>query len=371
MQIIVNFLIKQDDSRIFETELILKKLLMKSILTLFSALLLLGSCSQNPRNYVSLSGKITNANEFKKITISNRTGYSKEISINDNGTFRDTLHIKEGLYRFSDGNEVGTIYLKNGNLISFTLNTEAFDETLKFEGDDADQSNFMIANSLLQETYLTVDIFDSTETEFSEAIQNLTAAYDSLKTEYKQLDTTYFEEQDKNFKSMLKSYKGYFMKKLEIRKLLPKGTLSPVFSNYENFKGGTSSLRDFKGKYVYVDIWATWCGPCKVEFPYLKKLEAKYHDKNIAFVSISVDDARRSGTIEKAKDAWKSMVSEKKLTGVHLFTGTGWKADFIEQYKVDGIPRFILLAPDGTIVSADAPRPSSKKLLVLFDKLGI
>jgi thiol-disulfide isomerase/thioredoxin len=351
--------------------LFLHQQFMKYVLTLFSVLLLFGSCSQNPKNYVTLSGKITNANEFKKITISNRTGYSKEITINDNGTFRDTLHIKEGLYRFSDGNEVGTIYLKNSNTISFTLDTKAFDETLRFEGDDADQSNFMIANSLLQEAYLTIDIFDSTETEFSEAIQNLTAAYDALKTEYKQLDNTYFEKQDKNFKSMLKSYKGYFMKKLEIRKILPKGTLSPVFSNYENYKGGTSSLSDFKGKYVYIDIWATWCGPCKVEFPYLKKLEAKYHDKNIAFVSISVDDARRSGTIEKAHEAWKTMVTEKKLAGVQLFTGTGWNTDFIEQYIVDGIPRFILLAPDGTIVNADAPRPSSKKLLVLFDKLGV
>lgn len=344
---------------------------MKSILTLFSALLLLGSCSQNPKDYVTLSGKITNANKFKKITISNRTGYSKEITINDNGTFGDTLHIKEGLYRFSDGNEVGTIYLKNGNSISFTLNTEAFDETLKFKGDDADQSNFMIANSLLQESYLTVDIFDSTETEFSKAIQNLTAAYDVLKTEYKQLDTAYFEEQDKNFKSMLKSYKEYFTRKLEIRQLLAKGTPSPMFTDYENHEGGTSSLSDFEGKFVYIDIWATWCGPCKVEFPYLKTLEASYRDKNIEFVSISVDDARRSGTIEKAHEAWKTMVSEKKLTGVQLFTGTGWKADFVQDYKVDGIPRFILIAPDGTIVNADAPRPSSKKLLALFDKLGI
>ena len=341
------------------------------MLTLFSGLLLLGSCSKTPKDYASLSGKITNANDSKKITISNRDGYSKEIKVNDNGTFSDTLHISEGMYRFFDGNEIGSIYLKKDNSISFTLDTKAFDETLKFEGDGADRSNFIIANSLLQESYLTEEIFDSTEAEFSKAFENLTAAYDSLKTEYKQLDAAYFEDQDRNFKSMEKSYKDYFMGKLEVRKLLARGTPSPVFSNYENYRGGTTSLSDFKGKYVYIDLWATWCGPCKVEIPFLKKLEAKYHDKNIEFVSISVDDARRSGTMEKAHDAWKTMVTEKKLTGVHLFTGSGWEADFVQDYKVNGIPRFIVIAPDGTIVNADAPRPSSKKLIVLFEELGI
>ena len=344
---------------------------MKSTLTLFSAILLFGSCSQAPKDYTTLSGKITNVNEFKNITISNRKGYTKNIKVNDNGVFSDTLHISDGIYQFSDGNEVGKIYLKNDNTISFTLDTKAFDETLKFEGDDADQSNFIITNSLLQETYLSEDLFDSTEAEFSKTFDKLEIAYEALKNDYKQLDVAYFENQDKDFKSMQKAYKNYFMDKLEMRKLFAKGTTSPTFSNYENHRGGTTSLSDLKGKYVYIDIWATWCGPCKVEIPFLKELESKYHNKNIEFVSISVDDDRRSGTMEKAHAAWKTMVTEKELTGVQLFTGSGWKADFVQDYKVNGIPRFLLIAPDGTIVDADAPRPSSKKLIVLFEELSI
>ena len=344
---------------------------MKSILSLFSAILLFGSCSKIPKDYATLSGKITNANDFKKITISNRDGYTKEIKVNDDGTFRDTLHISKGMYRFSDGSEVGTLFLKKGNTISFTLDTKAFDETLKFEGDDADQSNFLIANSLLLESYLSEDLFENSEAEFSKTFDKLKTAYDSLKNEYKHLDTAYFENRDNDFTSMQNAYKNYFIKKLEMRKVFAKGTMSPAFSNYENHRGGTTSLSDFKGKYVYVDIWATWCGPCKVEFPFLKKLESKYHNRNIEFVSISVDDARRSGTMKKAHDAWKKMVTEKKLTGVQLFTGNGWKADFVQDYKVKGIPRFILIAPNGTVVNADAPRPSSKKLITLFEELGI
>ena len=344
---------------------------MKSVFTLFLSVLLFGSCTETPKNYVSLSGKISNANEFKKITITNREGYKKEIKLSEDGTFSDTLNVKEGIYQFFDGNEVGRIYLKNDNTISFTLDTKAFDETLKFKGDDADRSNFIIANNLLQESYLSEELFDSSEAEFSKAFDKLEIAYNALKNEYKQLDAAYFENQDKDFKSMQKAYKDYFIEKLEMRKLFVKGTVSPTFSNYENHKGGTTSLSDFKGKYVYIDIWATWCGPCKVEIPYLKKIESKYQDRNIEFVSISVDDDRRSGTMEKAHTAWKKMVAEKELTGVQLFTGSGWKADFVQEYKVSGIPRFILIDPNGNIVDADAPRPSSKKLIVLFEELGV
>ncbi len=344
---------------------------MKPVFALLLSVLVFGSCTETPKNYVTLSGEITNFNEFKKITISNRDGYKKEIKLSEDGTFSDTLNVKEGLYQFFDGNEVGRIYLKNDNTISFTLDTKAFDETLKFEGDNADQNNFLIANSLLQERYLSEDLLDSSEAEFLKTFDKLEVAYDSLKNTYKTLNAAYFLEQDNDFISMQKAYKAYFMGKLEMRNFFAKGTVSPTFSNYENFSGGTTSLSDFKGKYTYIDIWATWCGPCKVEIPYLKKLESKYHDRNIEFVSISVDDDRRSGTMEKAHADWKKMVAEKELTGVQLFTGTGWNADFIQDYKVSGIPRFILIDPNGNIVDADAPRPSSKKLITLFEELGI
>ena len=83
---------------------------MKSFFTLLLSILILSSCTETPKNYVTLSGEITNFNEFKKITISNRDGYKKEIQVNDDGTFNDTLHIKEGLFTFFDGNEMGMIY---------------------------------------------------------------------------------------------------------------------------------------------------------------------------------------------------------------------------------------------------------------------
>ena len=92
---------------------------------------------------------------------------------------------------------------------------------------------------------------------------------------------------------------------------LEKGQPSPKFFNYQNYNGGTSSLDDFKGKYVYIDVWATWCGPCKAEIPHLQKVEEKYHGKNIEFVSISVDK-------ENAKETWRNMIADKEMGGVQL-----------------------------------------------------
>jgi thiol-disulfide isomerase/thioredoxin len=161
---------------------------------------------------------------------------------------------------------------------------------------------------------------------------------------------------DENFKKEL-------TEKFEKIKTLVKGKPSPKF-NYENHKGGTTSLDDLKGKFVYIDVWATWCGPCKREIPFLKEVEKKYHDKNIEFVSISIDD-------KKDYETWKNFVTEQQLGGVQLYADNAWQSQFVKDYAIEGIPRFILIDTESNIISADAPRPSDEKLIELFEELGI
>lgn len=144
-------------------------------------------------------------------------------------------------------------------------------------------------------------------------------------------------------------------------KAITEGSPSPIF-NYENHKGGTTALIDLKGKYVYIDVWATWCGPCLREIPALLQVEKDYHGKNIQFVSISIDEP-------KDYDKWKAMVIEKQLGGIQLMADNNWKSKFVEDYAIMGIPRFILIDPQGNIVSADAPRPSDPELRKTFDGL--
>jgi len=344
---------------------------MKKIFAVLALTLAIISCKSEPKDYVTLSGKIENVNDQKKITILNRTGFKKEITVNEDGTFNDTLRVVEGRYNFTDGNQYGSIYLKNNNESVFTVDAKDFDNTLTFAGDEADKNNFMITKVLLQGQYLSEDIFDGDEATFDKVFADLKSDLEELKAKHASIDSTFFGNEDKDFEMMYKSYKNYHTGKLALRQALPKGMVSPSFEEYENFAGGTTSLSDLKGKYVYIDVWATWCGPCKREIPSLKEVETKYHDKNIEFVSISVDDARRSGSDEKAHEAWKKMVAEKELGGIQLFSDNAWKSDFIQAYKINGIPRFILIDPEGNIVSPDAPRPSSDKLIELFDSLSI
>jgi len=157
-------------------------------------------------------------------------------------------------------------------------------------------------------------------------------------------------------------HKAEITKTYNILQKTAKGKNSPKFINYENYNGEKTSLDDLKGKYVYVDVWATWCGPCKKEIPFLKELEKQYHDKNIAFVSISIDKA-------KDIDKWKKMVKDKEMTGVQLFADNDWKSDFVKDYNIVGIPRFILIDPNSKIVSASALRPSNPDTRAYLDEL--
>ena len=147
-------------------------------------------------------------------------------------------------------------------------------------------------------------------------------------------------------------------------KQLSQGQPSPKFVGYDNYDGTKTSLEDLKGKYVYIDVWATWCGPCKAEIPYLKEVEEKYHGKNIHFVSISVDK-------QKDRDKWEAMVKEKELSGIQLFADNDFKSDFIKEYMITAIPQFMLLDPEGNIVRKNAPRPSDERLIALFESLDI
>jgi thiol-disulfide isomerase/thioredoxin len=121
---------------------------------------------------------------------------------------------------------------------------------------------------------------------------------------------------------------------------------------------------------MYIDMCASWCGPCIQQIPFLNSLEKEYHRKNIAFVSISTDESRRSGgSWDAAENKWRKFVKDKQLTGTQLWAGQD--NAFQQAYQINSIPRFILIDPEGNIVNANAPRPSEPRLKELFTSLGI
>jgi thiol-disulfide isomerase/thioredoxin len=114
-------------------------------------------------------------------------------------------------------------------------------------------------------------------------------------------------------------------------------------------------MKDFKGKVIFIDVWATWCGPCKEQIPHLKELEKEYrNNKNIVFVGISLDRA-------KDKQKWANLIQKEKLPGVQLLDDMG--SAFGRKYGITSIPRFLLIDKQGNWKEVRCPRPESKKQL--------
>lgn len=337
---------------------------MKKIIYVLSIALATIACNEEaPKDYVTLSGTITNQSSDSLI-VRSRT-FSKKINVNPDGTFSDTLKIETGNYNLFDGNESTTMYLKNGFDLLITLDTKQFDETLSYSGVGAEPNNYLAAKSLKQEAvFENESMYDLEKPMFDQKVNEINESFKSLLATVENLDSTFMADQLKGIDGFTNYISSSYEEKQYLKTVLAKGEVSPKFVNYENNNGEKTSLDDLEGKYVYIDVWATWCGPCKAEIPFLKEVEKAYHGKNIEFVSISIDAA-------KDHDKWKAMIIEKELGGIQLFADGDWKSQFVQDYKISGIPRFILVDPQGNIVSADAPRPSSEELITLFNDLKI
>jgi thiol-disulfide isomerase/thioredoxin len=144
-------------------------------------------------------------------------------------------------------------------------------------------------------------------------------------------------------------------------KNMTSNALAPDFS-YQSISNSKVSLQSLRGKYVYIDVWATWCAPCKAEIPFLTKIEEEYEGKKIHFVSLSVDRQ-----VDKSK--WEDYVKTHQLKGIQVMADNDFNSDFVKKFNINSIPRFILIGPDGKIISGDAKRPSDPELKKQLDAL--
>lgn len=132
-------------------------------------------------------------------------------------------------------------------------------------------------------------------------------------------------------------------------KILP-GRAAPDFFVTDP-EGKGVSLKDFKGSYVYITVWATWCVPCKGELPYLDLLQKEYYGRNIKLITLAIDDPANRGK-------WREFLEKNLYGGIHTFAEA--TNEFNKDYMIISVPRFILIAPDGKIINSNAPRPSGQ-----------
>ncbi|MET2984955.1 TlpA family protein disulfide reductase [Aureibaculum conchae] len=339
---------------------------MQKIALTLIVLVLLISCKKEeaPKDYAELSGKITNPQD-SVIKISSRS-FNKNIKVNEDGTYSDTLKVSDEFYMLLHGNARTIVNIENGHDLDFNFDADDLLNTAEFSGVGSGTNNYMTAKMKLEEEYKLGNpggFFELEKSDFEKKVSDVTVKTEALLKNAQDLDSTFIAKEIEGNNRFIEFLNTNYDAQHAILAPIATGKPSPTF-NYPDTKGKLISLEDFKGKYVYVDVWATWCGPCIQEIPSLKKLHKEYEDKNLAIVSMSIDKM-------KDKEKWEKMVADKNLTGNQIMVDKEWESDFVRGYGITAIPRFILIGPDGNIINNNAPRPSDPALRKLFSELKI
>jgi thiol-disulfide isomerase/thioredoxin len=195
------------------------------------------------------------------------------------------------------------------------------------------------ANALLKTVFINKEIRNLTFTHEEEGKVAVIRKYlDRLKTEKSVQNQLVLVEQ--NLDAIL-----------EEKLALKKGTPAPELVLLDS-SGNRKNLSDYKGKLLYVDVWASWCGPCIASFPYWNELTKKFAGReDVAFLIISIDD-------DNAR--WLNGVQRFKPEGTNLSSLGGFKeSELVKKYNIRALPANILIDKEGRIIDAKAQRPES------------
>lgn len=118
-------------------------------------------------------------------------------------------------------------------------------------------------------------------------------------------------------------------------------------------------IKPYKGKVIYLDLWASWCNPCKQEMPYSHKLQEKFNGKDVVFLYISVD---------KNAAAWRNAVTQLQLSGQLYLASQQIREEITNKFNLQFIPRYILFDKTGKVAVDNAKRPSDPQVIEEINK---
>lgn len=226
------------------------------------------------------------------------------------------------------------MYLSNA-----TFSTDVFTqgwETYRTQAPLAQQKKIesLVYPSLIREHLLTQNFINW-------AYQGHTPGIDSLRADFfrKYPNSIYCSAIDRTYRELL---------------ALAPGAPAPAFKGLD-LKGNTIELSSLQGKVIYIDVWATWCGPCVEEFPFAKELHKKFESTDdVIFLNVSID---------KNRETWSRFLKNGRAPGgLHIIIPENDVLNFVDSYRILGYPTYMILDRQGRIVDLNAPRPSSGKV---------
>ena len=140
------------------------------------------------------------------------------------------------------------------------------------------------------------------------------------------------------------------------------GGTAPNFEKIDK-DGNTIRLSDYRGKYVLLDFWGSWCGPCRASHPHLKALEAKYAPKGLVVINIASENGAN------ARETWLQAIEEDGMTWTQILNNEGREnCDVVKEYAITAFPTKVLIGPDGKILvrAVGESEPIDQKLQEIF-----
>lgn len=231
------------------------------------------------------------------------------------------------------------------SLSSFLISSSLYQDSIKKVYADAqakqmhyvihEQTVKLMNNAMRKETQYVLNYIDKNPNQFSNLIALLS------------LDRKYFRETfqkvENNLIATYPNSKHVQNLKIKNAKFFPPGLgeQAPNFSLLDQ-NDQTVTLEDFKGKYVLLDFWATWCKPCIQEIPYIDKLHKAIDSEKIEVISICVDK-----NTDVQKSLWKKIIKKHNAQWTQVYEGS---EGTLRNYKIEGFPTLILINPEGEII---------------------